>query len=219
MSRHAKFVIRSKNGRSKFPKTSFKITKINNSYRIHAWIDNSSRYWPLLITLKEDIYIHEHASKHRPKGKTLSKRRWPYPRGPLTRSKEARERERDEGWRREFGLRSDGRGGWSALAAGGVGKDSFTYIGAVAHCRDKASVGDVKCCQKQRTPSRDTNGNQKWSWRKTRADAAQKGDELFSLSRRAPTIFEFPGKKFSIRDLLTSSQGISSFRNFSMDRR
>lgn len=125
----------------------------------------------------------------------LSKRRWPYPRGPLTRSKETREgegeRERGGG---EFGLRSDGRGGWSALAAWGVGKDSFTYIGAVAHCRDKASVGDVKCCQKQRTPLRDTNGNQKWSWRKTRGDAAQKGDELFSLSRRP--FSNFQGKKF-----------------------
>ena len=113
-----------------------------------------------------------------------------------------RERERGRGRRMEerrrgeFGLRSDGRGGWSALAAGGVGKDSFTYIGAVAHCRDKASVGDVKCCQKQRTPSRDTNGNQKWSWRKTRGDAAQKGDELFSLSRRPFSNFQGKSSRY-----------------------
>lgn len=106
---------------------------------------------------------------------------------------EGNERERRRG---EFGLRSDGRGGWSALTAGGVGKDSFTYIGAVAHCRDKASVGDVKCCQKQRTPSRDTNGNQKWSWRKTRADAAQKGDELFSLSRRPFSNFQGKSSRY-----------------------
>ena len=102
----------------------------------------------------------------------------------------------EERRRGEFGLRSDGRGGWSALAAGGVGKDSFTYIGAVAHCRDKASVGDVKCCQKQRTPSRDTNGNQKWSWRKTRGDAAQKGDELFSLSRRPFSNFQGKSSRY-----------------------
>lgn len=123
------------------------------------------------------------------KRSVLSKRRWPYPRGPLTRSKETREGER-RGWRIRAAI------WWSrrVIRAWGVGKDSFTYIGAVAHCRDKASVGDVKCCQKQRTPLRDTNGNQKWSWRKTRGDAAQKGDELFSLSRRP--FSNFQGKKF-----------------------
>lgn len=173
---HAKFVIKKYKIYTQSP---CKIPwKWKNSYRIVRRSIIHLQPWSMVNYLVQKA-----------KRSVLSKRRWPYPRGPLTRSKETREGER-RGWRIRAAI------WWSrrVIRAWGVGKDSFTYIGAVAHCRDKASVGDVKCCQKQRTPLRDTNGNQKWSWRKTRGDAAQKGDELFSLSRRP--FSNFQGKKF-----------------------
>lgn len=70
----------------------------------------------MLITLEKDIYIHEHASKHRPKGKTFVAFETMAIPSRTFDSIEGNEREReDEGWRRE----GEGNSGCDLMVAEG----------------------------------------------------------------------------------------------------